>query len=680
MGSTTKRGWKLDEFVAHGGNVKCLALGHKSGRVMVTGGEDKKVNMWAVGKPNCIMSLTGHNSSVESVRFGNPEEMVVAGSMSGAMKIWDLEQAKILRTLTGHKSSIKCLEFHPYGDINMVASGSSDTNVKLWDIRRKGCIFTYKGHSDCINTIRFSPDGRWIASASEDTLVKIWDIVAGKLLTDFSLHTGPVNAVAFHPNEFLMASASSDRTVKFWDLEKFELVSSTGGDSFPIKSICFHPDGLCIYAASQDTLKVYGWEPVCCYDSLSMGWGNVADIAMAHNQLIGAMFSQSNVSTFVADVQRIQPLGGPPHNPIQYPSLQSPVVHVSGRRSFSDHRPPTQSTKQAPVSPKEEPDDQSGSQDDDPAQNSASITDPEDYNKIFHPKKTLAHSPPRDPDPFPAPPDDEPAAAAPPPVKVVTAAPAKIIPPSAFQPPPSEPVVNNNNPTPVEAAKPPIKPTVPKPKQPVVKQPQSNQPAQKQMEIKADDFLPKSANPVSGMHGNAPCNMSESEAVSSIMKGHDSMNAVLNSRGKNLQIVRAMYNGGTMKTAMDSAIGMNDKAIVVDLFNVMVQKPGLWNLDLCTLAVTQIEELLNSKYENYVTSACATLKHIMKTFAPVIKSNLTAPPSIGVDITREERYNKCKKCYQQLMSIKSLLNDKSTVQGKMTNKFRELNLLMNQLD
>ena len=45
----------VEEFVAHGSNVNCLALGHKSGRVMVTGGEDKKVNMWAVGKPNCIM-------------------------------------------------------------------------------------------------------------------------------------------------------------------------------------------------------------------------------------------------------------------------------------------------------------------------------------------------------------------------------------------------------------------------------------------------------------------------------------------------------------------------------------------------------------------------------------------------------------------------------------------------
>jgi WD40 repeat protein len=41
--------------VAHGASVNCLALGHKSGRVLVTGGDDKKVNLWAVGKPNCIM-------------------------------------------------------------------------------------------------------------------------------------------------------------------------------------------------------------------------------------------------------------------------------------------------------------------------------------------------------------------------------------------------------------------------------------------------------------------------------------------------------------------------------------------------------------------------------------------------------------------------------------------------
>ena len=41
--------------MAHGASVNCVSLGHKSGRVLVTGGDDKKVNLWAVGKPNCIM-------------------------------------------------------------------------------------------------------------------------------------------------------------------------------------------------------------------------------------------------------------------------------------------------------------------------------------------------------------------------------------------------------------------------------------------------------------------------------------------------------------------------------------------------------------------------------------------------------------------------------------------------
>ncbi len=46
---------KVQEFVAHGSAVNCLQLGRKSGSVMATGGDDKKVNVWAIGKPNAIM-------------------------------------------------------------------------------------------------------------------------------------------------------------------------------------------------------------------------------------------------------------------------------------------------------------------------------------------------------------------------------------------------------------------------------------------------------------------------------------------------------------------------------------------------------------------------------------------------------------------------------------------------
>jgi len=53
-----------DEFAAHVGNVNCLSLGHMSGRVMVSGGDDKKVNMWAIGKPTCILVSAGFQPCV----------------------------------------------------------------------------------------------------------------------------------------------------------------------------------------------------------------------------------------------------------------------------------------------------------------------------------------------------------------------------------------------------------------------------------------------------------------------------------------------------------------------------------------------------------------------------------------------------------------------------------------
>ena len=46
---------KVQEFVAHGSAVNCVQIGRKSGSVMVTGGDDKKVNVWALGKTNAIM-------------------------------------------------------------------------------------------------------------------------------------------------------------------------------------------------------------------------------------------------------------------------------------------------------------------------------------------------------------------------------------------------------------------------------------------------------------------------------------------------------------------------------------------------------------------------------------------------------------------------------------------------
>ncbi|XP_047320142.1 katanin p80 WD40 repeat-containing subunit B1 homolog KTN80.4-like isoform X2 [Impatiens glandulifera] len=303
--TTTQRAYKLQEFVAHSSSVNCLKIGRKSSRVLVTGGEDHKVNLWAIGKPNAILSLSGHSSGIDSVSFDSSEVLVAAGAASGTVKLWDLEEAKIVRTLTGHRSNCISLDFHPFGEF--FASGSLDTNLKIWDIRRKGCIHTYKGHTRGVSAIRFTPDGRWVVSGGEDNSVKLWDLTAGKLLHDFKSHEGQIQSIDFHPHEFLLATGSADRTVKFWDLETFELIGSAGPETTGVRCMAFNPDGRTLLCGLHESLKVFSWEPIRSHDSVDVGWSKLYDLNIHEGKLLGCSFNQSFVGVWVVDISRIEP-------------------------------------------------------------------------------------------------------------------------------------------------------------------------------------------------------------------------------------------------------------------------------------------------------------------------------------------------------------------------------------
>ncbi|KAK6253150.1 hypothetical protein QUC31_014870 [Theobroma cacao] len=302
---TTKRAYKLQEFVAHSSSVNCLKIGRKSSRVLVTGGEDHKVNLWAIGKPNAILSLSGHTSGIDSVSFDSSEVLVAAGAASGTIKLWDLEEAKIVRTLTGHRSNCISVDFHPFGEF--FASGSLDTNLKIWDIRKKGCIHTYKGHTRGVNAIRFTPDGRWVVSGGEDNIVKVWDLTAGKLLHDFKYHEGQIQCLDFHPHEFLLATGSADRTVKFWDLETFELIGSAGPETTGVRCLTFNPDGRTVLCGLHESLKVFSWEPIRCHDGVDVGWSRLSDLNVHEGKLLGCSYNQSCVGVWVVDISRIEP-------------------------------------------------------------------------------------------------------------------------------------------------------------------------------------------------------------------------------------------------------------------------------------------------------------------------------------------------------------------------------------
>ncbi|PNF32849.1 Katanin p80 WD40 repeat-containing subunit B1 [Cryptotermes secundus] len=781
MATSSKRSWKLQHFVAHGSNVNCLALGHKSGRVLVTGGDDKKVNLWAVGKHNCIMSLSGHSTPVECVKFGHTEELVCAGSHTGALKIWDLEAAKIVRTLTGHRAAIRCMDFHPYGDL--LASGSLDTSIKMWDIRRKSWIFTYKGHRIAVNSLKFSPDGQWIASGGDDCLVKLWDIRAGRLFKEFSDHTGPVTAVEFHPNEFLLASGSCDHSVNFWDLENFQLVSTTDQDVGAIRCINFSQGGECLYAGSLDVLKVYGWEPARTHDTIPMGWGKIQDISTAQNQLIGASFQLTNVSLYAVDLKRVQPFGEEPYCP-----SSSPFVHGQRiRKSFNQDKPVNVSKAALNIKTTEEYE-RSGTDPEDESQSMADIQNMKVYEVVFQPSRIHPSLPqilqpplsdpegpvcthsgngvelmetsfhqlpagvtvrtPPSPPTEPAVMNDEPS------LQASTSPCAKrsnvrrlsiTTDPSSFPEvdfpvklsnmrySPSEPALNqldlsyarslslsrnlaalnpetfksdchvqNSTTAPAYSKPATAKTTVHKPvaspslpveisvSQARLKECSSSLGgdsdekerddfipvmSDKSFDLDLEEFLPKNCLKTLGYQRTLP--EDEEESMSTLRRGHDRMMKILTSRQRNLNITCSIWRNKERKAAIDSAVAMKDLSVIVDILGVMMLRQSVWNLDLCVAFLPAIYDLIQSKYEIYMTAGCNALMLILRNFAQVIKTNMKAPiQTIGVDIPREERYNKCIKCYNSLMTIRTFVLKRQTLPGELGKTFRDLHILL----
>uniref|UniRef100_A0AAX7UZJ4 Katanin p80 WD40 repeat-containing subunit B1 n=1 Tax=Astatotilapia calliptera TaxID=8154 RepID=A0AAX7UZJ4_ASTCA len=590
--STTKIAWRLQEFEAQSSSISCLALGKSSGRLLATGGEDCRVNIWAVSKANCIMSLTGHKNPVESIHFNVSEEQVAAGSQSGSIRVWDLEAAKILRTLMGHKANITSLGFHPFGDF--LASSSMDTNIKVGVL---SC-----GHTQAVRSLAFSPDGKWLASASDDCTVKLWDLAQGKTITEFKSHTAAVNIVQFHPNEYLLASGSSDRTIKLWDLEKFTMIGSLEGDTTPVRCICFSPDGSCLYSGATDSLRVFGWEPDRCFDAVPVSWGKVSDLAICNQQLIGVSHHLSSVSSYVVDLKRVKKSGGAVIQGIIQDDqpLTEPKKDPKGAALRKNYERPTTTCRSQRYGERRSPSEDEA----DEKLSSAEIHNAEDYKAIFQPKSAISRTPPKMSEPFPAPPEDGESSTA-----------------SRF------------------------------------------------CETSGDDAPPT-------FQSGA---LSDEEALTQMKKGHETMCVMLSSRLKNLQTVRGVWTRDGIKIALDTAVSMNDPSIVVDILNI-INPQSLWKLDVCMVVLPQLDKLLQSKYESYIQTGCTSLKLVMKHFWTLISDTLKATPSVGVDITREERHQKCRVCCEQLKNLSNIVKNKATQVGRHGSTFKELQLLMSPLD
>ncbi|XP_068235338.1 katanin p80 WD40 repeat-containing subunit B1 isoform X5 [Palaemon carinicauda] len=683
------------------------------------------LKIWDLEATKIVRTLTGHKANIRCIDFHPYGDFIGTGSLDTNIKLWDIRRKGCIFTYKGHNLTVNSLKFSPDGQ--WIASAGEDCNVKLWDLRAGKMMTEFGQHTGPVSDVEFHPHEFLLASASHDRTVNFWDLEKFALVSSTDADTGPIRTIAYHPDGDCLYAGSPDvLKVYGWEPARtFDTVAMGWGKiqdiaiaSNQLIGAGFHGVHVSLYVvdlkrvqpfggAQQDTSSTFRYGAAIRKSfskdknstkatAESMKTEEASDTGGEEPQeedpppQINNLNEYHNIFQTRRELQRTPPLPEPPasvnnnNDPMVPQVMTSPdVLKPEPLRAI-----PPQASVARTGSP-------------DPGRRGSAHVVSHLPRPIATPRETvntryvIRHSPS---EPHlvrqlssPGPASTSPA--------YHDSAPSL---PQLTRPELSNSSRSQASSKPDLSYKPMDRPMLVKP----VSRPLETQsadiiymgapvkeidylhtgmPAEKDT-INFDDFLPNKLsglglNGKGGLTGISGTEMSEQEVLSSIISGHTSMMSVLSARSRGLQVAHKLWQTKDLKTAVDHALNLGDQALLVDLLGIINLRPSIWNLDLLTALLPPVSSLLQSKHETYVMCGCSALKLMIKNFAVMIKSNMSGPiHSVGVDISREERYNKCVECYNHMMSIRAFLLKRLTVPGKMGTLYRELVILMQAFD
>lgn len=108
----------------------------------------------------------------QCVAFDRESTRIAIGHRSGIVLIISLENGELLRAIDAHTGPALALAFTPDGRL---LSGGLDGIVSIWDAESGNRLAMFEEHERAIECIAVSPDGTRFATASADGTIRLWD-------------------------------------------------------------------------------------------------------------------------------------------------------------------------------------------------------------------------------------------------------------------------------------------------------------------------------------------------------------------------------------------------------------------------------------------------------------------------------------------------------------------------
>ncbi|GJT55005.1 transcriptional corepressor LEUNIG-like protein isoform X3 [Tanacetum coccineum] len=275
---------EVNSVRASASKVVCCHFSY-DGKLLASGGHDKKAVLWYTDSLKPKTTLEEHSSLITDVRFSPSMPRLATSSFDKTVRVWDADN------VSWHSASVMSLDFHPNKD-DLICSCDGDGEIRAFASSGRvfGFIFCSMDHQGGTAQVRFQPrHGRYLAAAAEN-IVSILDVETQALRHSLQGHTKPIHSVCWDPKGEYLASVSED-SVRVWSL-----MSGNEGECIHDLSCNGNKFHSCVFHPTFPSLLVIG-----CYQSLEL-WNMTENKTMtlsAHEGLIAGL-ALSTVTGLVA--------------------------------------------------------------------------------------------------------------------------------------------------------------------------------------------------------------------------------------------------------------------------------------------------------------------------------------------------------------------------------------------
>uniref|UniRef100_A0A803LPQ0 Katanin p80 WD40 repeat-containing subunit B1 homolog n=1 Tax=Chenopodium quinoa TaxID=63459 RepID=A0A803LPQ0_CHEQI len=737
--SGTVKLWDLEEakmvrtLTGHRSNCTSVEF-HPFGEFFASGSADTDLKIWDIRKKGCIHTYKGHNLGINAIKFTPDGRWVVSGGSDNVVKVWDLTAGKLLHDFKFHDGSITSLDFHPLEFL--LATGSADRTVKFWDLETFEMIGSARAEAAGVRALTFHPDGRTLFSGYDNNLkVYSWEPVichdsvdmGWSTLGDLCIHEGKVIGCSYYRNSIGVWVADLARVQPYGiddsgapheripvefkadirESQSPEVMSAVGSS---VSSRSTSPD---VDAKEIKNIYVDYEKPISSRKTrlrntskaMSSDVKETPKLSSKKQSTPTATSGKSNVQaggrSFVAPTFVPRDSSGgksfsnsrresiTPAKPVSGGSIKALHIRKSSRSKFDvDAADPnfldrhvlemgardSSGGKSLANSRRESMTPAKPGQATHIKKSSISKYDIDNADPTFLDRPVLGVGS-RDlhEDRNPTPENFE----------------------EQFEENPSTPIHTNLQSVSgdsfdckevpnIKVADGAVAVSLGRTRSLVEKfekrgkycggedQTISVSPEVISDRINSSAMLKEEPQ----VSGRESASASDAYFVEDLMQNHDALLNGLRSRLKKLQMVRHLWERNDIKGAITSLKKLPDHSVQADVISVFMEKMDIVTMDLFSCMLPILVGLLDSKLERHAKMSLELLLKLVAFLGPTIRSTISAPPSVGVDLHQEERIACCKQCFVQLQQIQGLLPTLSRKSESLARSALELNLVL----